>query len=884
MIAPARNGATGDDERWPLVEQFFAAALDTPPEERDARLTADCADDAVRADVRRLLAHHDALTASDSDDTFLQSLDLGRAARLLDSDEDASEPRTIGRYQVIRRLGRGATGVVYLARDPQLGREVAVKLLSSRLSSDSVATRRFEQEARTASALDHPRIVTLYEIGRADDERLFIAMAYHGGTTLRERIAAGPLPIELAVCIATEIAEGLVAAHARGIIHRDIKPENILLTERGACIVDFRIAKFAGETLTRSGAVVGTAAYVSPEQTRGAVVDTRMDLWSLGVVLYEMLTGDRPFRASGGTPHVHAVRYDSPMPVCSARPDVPPAIAEVVARCLDKDPAQRYASADELLLALRAPHAARTGWFVARRSRSRMALAVVLLSVGAIATLAARRERDPQQTAAPPASPIAPPASHAGSIAFVPFTSVGAVGSHAYLTEGMTSEVMLRLASVPQLRVANPVALLIASKDTADIRVIASRLGTSSVLRGTIRHADGRMHISAQLLRAADGRALWAKTYDAPASDALTVAEDIGREVVAALGVATTAPSRGVAHRTPGNPIAYDLYLRGRFAYLQRTPTAFAEASVYFREAIAHDSTLARAYIGLADVLSAAQESRADERFRRAKPLIARALAQDSTLASAHRAAGWHAMWYDRDWPTAERHLRRALALDPSDIWNYHSLAAYFAAVGRPRESLAVTREATAIDPVSSATATHVGLHLYWSRRYDESIAVLERALSKDTTWQRTHALLGRVYLAVGRNDDAIRALRRTGYEYTAFEPEAMLAYGLGVAGQTAEARGMVDRLEERARGSHVRPVDLVAAHLGLGNTARALDWAERMPDDRGSMFFVLTDPLFDPIRSAPRFQRVIQRFGLADAARRMAAENVTRANVAVRR
>jgi hypothetical protein len=224
------------------------------------------------------------------------------------------------------------------------------------------------------------------------------------------------------------------------------------------------------------------------------------------------------------------------------------------------------------------------------------------------------------------------------------------------------------------------------------------------------------------------------------------------------------------------------------------------------------------------------------------------------------------------------------VALAPSDIWPSHSLAAYFAAVGRPAESLAITREATAIDPVSSATATHVGMHLFWSRRYAESIAVLEHALTVDTTWQRTHAVLGRVYLAVGRNDDAVRTLRRTGYEYAAFEPEAILAYGLGVTGHTAEARGMVDRLEERARGSYVPPADLVAAHLGLGDTARALDWAERMPDDRGSMFFVLVEPLFDPIRATPRFQRVIERLGLADAARRMAVEDGKRANGAGRR
>jgi len=880
---PESSDAGAEDARWPQIERYFAAALETPPEARDALLAAECTDDMVRADVRRLLARHEALANSADDaESFLTALDVGRAVRILDND-GAGHPGTIGRYEVIRPLGRGATGVVYLANDPALGRAVAVKLLSPALSADGAATRRFEQEARAASALDHPRVVALHEIGCTSDGRLFISMAYHEGTTLRERIACGPLPIADAVRIAAEIGEGLAAAHAKGIVHRDIKPENVLLTERGAAIVDFGIAKMAGQLLTRTGAALGTAAYMSPEQTRGSDVDGRSDVWSLGVVLHEMLTGVRPFRSEGGEALVYSIRHDVPVPVERSRPDVPAAIAGVVHRCLEKDPLDRYASADALVLALRSSGDADV--VDARRRRLGLRLGVLaVLVAGAAAALVIPRMRDPARgESARAVGPVSLP-SRVRSIAVVPFTSEGAVGQEAYLTQGMTSEVMLRLASVPELRVADPVSVVQASKKTADIRTLAARLGTSSVLRGTIRHAGDRMRVSAQLVRAADGRELWARVYDRPASEAYSVADAIRREVMATLGVNAPEASAGSALHPRTDPVAYDLYLRGRFAYDQRTPTGLAEAGVYFRESIAHDSTFARAYIGLADVLSASQDSRADERFRRAKPLVAEALRRDSTLSEAHRAAGWIAMWYDRDWTAAERHLRRALALDPSDIWAYHSLAAYLSAVGRPRESLAITRQATALDPVSSATATHVGLHLFWSRRYDESIAVLEHALTVDTTWKRTHAVLGRAYLAVGRYDDAIRALRRTGYEYAAFSPEAILAYGLGVAGHTAEARGMVDRLEERARGTYVRPVDLVAAHLGLGDTTRALEWAERMPDDRGSMFFVLTEPLFDPIRATPRFQKVIERLGLAEAARRMSAENATRVSGVLRR
>jgi serine/threonine-protein kinase len=340
---------------WSAVERLFATALETPPEHRDALLDSHDLDETVRVEVRRLLARHDALSsAGDQDGRFLDALDLERATALFDT-ADAADPGTVGHYEIIRRLGRGATGIVYLARDPALDRDVALKLLSASLSADPTATRRFAEEARAASALDHRHIVTVYEFGRAEDGRFFIAMAYHQGETLRDRLVRGALPVEEAIRIAAEIADGLSAAHTRGIVHRDIKPENILLTPRGACIVDFGIAKVLGHTLTRTGAALGTAAYMSPEQTRGAGVDHRSDLWSLGVVLYEMLTGVRPFQAEGGEALVYGIRHDAPEAMTARQPGVAPAVAQVVDRCLEKDPERRYQSADALLSALRAP-------------------------------------------------------------------------------------------------------------------------------------------------------------------------------------------------------------------------------------------------------------------------------------------------------------------------------------------------------------------------------------------------------------------------------------------------------------------------------------------------------------------------------------------------
>ena len=881
VVTEARTTAT-HAARWSIVERCFAAALATEPERRDALIDETCGDADVRADVRRLLARHDTLSAPSSVATgFLDALDLDRAARLIESVAVDDEPRSIGRYDVVRRLGRGATGTVYLAHDPALDRPVAVKLLSAHLSADDVSARRFEQEARAASALDHPRIVTVYDVGRTRDDRLFIAMAYHAGSTLRERITAGPLPVDDAVRIAAEIGDGLGTAHERGIVHRDIKPENVLLTAHGACIVDFGIAKVAGQLLTRTGAALGTAAYMSPEQTRGEDVDARTDLWSLGVVLHEMLAGTRPFRADSGEALVYGVRHDTPATLTDVRADVPAAVARIVDRCLAKNATDRFPSARALCAALRAPHESMPT--TARRRVARATLAaggvVALAGVGA---LAMSRASSSHRALAPREAPTSIAPSEA-TIAVLPFVSLDADRSQAYLADGIHSDVARTLAASPHVRLMDAESVRQASAADTAMRAIGARLGATATLRATVQHTDAGVRVTTRLVRTSDGRELSAAAFPWRADDAAAIAADIRSSVLATLHVTSVAPATP-AVASAIDPVAYDLYLRGRFAVDRRTPEGLASALVYFREAIARDSTFARARVGLANVYLAEQQAVPAERFRRAAPLVARALAQDSTLPEAHRAAGWIALWYDRDYVRAERELRRAIALDPNDMWGYHALAACLAVVGRTEESVAVTREATVLDPISAVSATHLGFHLFTRRRYAESIAVLEHALQADTTWQRAHVVLARSYLAVGRNEEAIALLRRTGYEYAAFEPTAMLAYGLGVGGHRIEARSMVDALEARGRAAYVRPVDMVAAHLGLGDSARALDWAERIPDDRGSMSFLLGDPLFDPIRETARFARVLDRMGLGEAARRMQEKERSGASAGSRR
>jgi Tfp pilus assembly protein PilF len=409
----------------------------------------------------------------------------------------------------------------------------------------------------------------------------------------------------------------------------------------------------------------------------------------------------------------------------------------------------------------------------------------------------------------------------------------------------------------------------------ADVRELGRQLGVTAVLKWSLRRRDSLVTVTAELVRASDGQELWSQVLAGQLQALGSIPEEVRRAVTQALGLGGIDAE---ARPPPSyDAVAYDLYLRGRFAHSKWTPAGLDTAASLFRAAIARDSGFALAYAWLADVYVRTWSGAAADRFLRVKPLVAKALEKDSTLAFAHRTAGYVAGWQDHDWAAAERHLSLALALDSSDIWNYHFYASYLAATGRTEEGVAMARRATAIDPVSSVTAAQVGFYLFLQRQYDEAVAVLEQAMKVDTIWwRRMPVTLGRAYLALGRSDDAILQFQRAGLEISGgFEAPALLAHALGVAGRTEEARALASQYVEKARGSSARPLDLIAVHLGVGDTAQALDWIERLPDDRGSKFFLLSDPIFDPLRESPRFQRVLDHLGLGDAAHQAALRPV---------
>ncbi|MES3035597.1 MAG: protein kinase [Gemmatimonadota bacterium] len=838
------NGAP--DSRWDAVARLFDAALDAPPHAREA-LLASCGDEAVRTEVARLLRRHDDLESASptSSPAGPLTLDARRAVALVGV--DLAPGSMLGRYRVLQCIGRGGMGSVYRAEDASLHRTVAVKVLPPWLGSDAAAIDAFVREARLAARVEHPHVATVHEVGVTADGRHFIAMTYCAGGSLRDRLQRGALPVADVLRIGAQLASGLAAVHACGIVHRDVKPENVLFAADGAVrLADFGIAHVAAPAVTASRDSRGTAAYMSPEQALAGDVDVRTDLWAMGVVLYEAITGQRPFTGDTSAALHRAIRDDRPAPII--RHIVPRELEQLVLRCLEKQPARRPPSASALANALTRLSAP---WW----SRHRLVTSSsAVVALGAFAVIGAVAGGDGPRVVTPT------------RLAVMPFRERGESASGDALAVALTEDVTSSLAADARFSIAPPVGVEEALRRGVGARRATQLMGASTWLQAGIVRAGDSVRVDAVLLRVADSMPVATFRLTRAARDASLLPHAIGRQVAAQLlgdeGQATVV-------RPAVDPVAFELTLRGRRIVRERDLPHFNEAADHFREALARDSSIAAAYVGLAEVYTAGMSTAPGRRMRQARPLIERALALDSTLASAHRALGWILMWHDRDWNGAERHLRRAIALDPSDVWTHHSYAAFLSATGLADSGLAVTRRAAVLDPVSSMTATHVGTNLLWRGRVTEAIAVLEDARARDGTWPRTRSVLGRAYLAAGRYDEALLALEGSTFGYASFAPPALRIYALGTMGRRDDARRALAAMEAHARGGCVAPVNFVAAHLGLGDRARALDWAERIPADSGSLFFPLTDHIFAPLQDEPRWQAVLVKLGLGEAARR---------------
>ena len=760
---------------------------------------------------------------------------------------------------------------VYLARDLKHKRPVALKVLLPAVAA-SLGPERFEREIEFAARLQHPHICTVFDSGDAGGD-LWFTMPYVEGESLRERLRRErQLPVGEALRIAIEAARALEFAHRHAVIHRDIKPENLLLTSDGSTLVaDFGIARALDQAgdLTQTGVVVGTPAYMSPEQAAGdRALDARTDVYSLASVLYEMLAGEPPY--TGPNPQaILARRLSQTAPQLRTTREVTPAVEQTVARALARHPADRFASAGEFAAALQAAESGSAGAAAAPevttpvpRPRRPAALikylgaALVVIAVAA-AVLARLRPRAGEGAAATPAS-----------AAVLPFADLSPGHDQEYFSDGLTEELITALSRIEGLRVTARTSSFQYKGRQVDVREIGRQLGVASVLEGSVRRSGNRVRISAQLVSARDGYQLWADEYDRELADVFAVQDDIARAIIGALRVRLGGGAVAPAGRPTQDLEAHDLYLKGRFAWNQRTAAGMREAVRYLEQAVARDPKFAQAQAALADayvlVIPYAGAPRA-ETWAKAQATAARALALDSTLAEAHTALAYGTMIYDWDWPAAEASFRQAIAADSTYPTAHQWYGDFLWSRGRLDEALLQMQRAHQLDPLSRVIGCEVGQTYYLMHRSEEAERQIQETLALDPNYPKGLYLIGLIRSHQGRYPDAIRELERS-IELGGLQEDIAggLAYAYGASGDRGAAVKYIAELQTRLAKGTVGPFALALAYTGLGETTRAFEYLNRAIDVRDIFlpedFF---DPMLEPLRRDPRFARVEARMGL---------------------
>jgi len=747
----------------------------------------------------------------------------------------------IGRYRVAAKLGAGGMGAVYRAYDEKLQRDVAIKLLHS--EPDESSRERVLHEARTSSALNHPGICTVYEVEDQGNQS-FIVMELIDGHPLSDLIPADGFSVATVQQHGLQIAGALAHAHAKGIIHRDIKPANILVNRQGRIkVLDFGLAKHVGpqiserttESLESSahGPMAGTLAYMAPEQLRGEQATARSDVWSLGVVLYELATGHRPYTGDTSFTLSSSILSGTLRPL-PAR--VAPGMKKVVLRCLSSDPSERYQDGGQVHAALEAIEVAERSTPVSRPSR-----------------------RTSTQT-------------RVRSLAVLPLENLSP-GDDDFFADGMTDALITTLAQIRALRVISRTSVMRFKAARQPLPEIAQALNVDAIVEGTVLRSQGRVRIAAQLIHAATDTHLWAKQYESDLRDVLTLQSDVARAIADEIQVKLSPQERTrLARSRPVDPAAYEAFLKGRHFWYRRSPDALRRGLELLQQAITLDPSYALAHAGLAeahasmgwDLFGLVAPSDA---FPLAKQAAQRALELDPNCAEAHAALGNTAMGFDWDWVTAEREFHHAIDLKPqygpAHIWYSHLLKA----IDRTEESLAESKRALECDPLGLVLNMHMGWHLVYARQYEKAIEQCQKTLELDPTFILAHVFLGQAYEQAGAFADAIAAFEKAA-ELSRRHPTylADLGHGFAIAGKRVDALNVLAELHEVSSKRYVAARGIAEIHIGLGEIDEAFVWLERGFQQRNGWLIHMRDnPRYDPLRTDPRYLDLVRRMNFPE-------------------
>ncbi len=818
-------------------------------------------------------------------------------------------------------------GEVYLAEDARLGRKVALKLLPAKFVRDEERLRRFEQEARAASALNHPNIITIYEIGQTDSAH-FIATELVEGETLRSYMSRVKIDLGEILDIAIQIASALAAAHAEGIVHRDIKPENVMLRPDGYVkVLDFGIAKLAGKfaeqdtsagksvsedemptvsfVKTEPGIVVGSPSYMSPEQARGLSVDGRTDIFSLGVIIYEMIAGCRPFEGPTVSDLIVALLDREPHALSRYRKDIPSKLEAVVFQALAKDRQQRYQTAEELLYVLRrqkqrqefeagmepsippnfnkrgAPatagakrvasetvksgaadisqtESARTTAMVGnvltgiKQSRSRMLIGLAALVVAVAFALA-------YWGLGGKPKPI-------DSLAVLPFLNESGDPNMEYLSDGITESLINKLSQSPNLKVMSRNSVFKYKDRQPDAKTVAGNFGVRAVLTGRITLRGDQLIVNVDLVDADDNSQVWGQQYNRKLSEIVATQEEIAKQIADKLELRLTGEyERRFAKHYTEDSEAYQLYLKGRYQWNKRTVEGLKKGIDFFNQAIEEDPGYALAHAGLADCYSLLGEYGAlpiSDSLPKARAAATRALELDDTLAEAHTSLA-AVNEYEWKWADAEREYRQAIEMNPNYATARHWYAVYLGSMGRVDEGLAQIRMARELDPLSIIISTAMGRIYLNGRRYDEAIEQLRKTLDEEPDFAEAHFQLALAFEGKRMYEDAVREFQK----YIELSGDRTMTAWVGRAyavwGKRSEAERYLQEAIKSASGQTVSSYPIAAIYAAMGDKERALEWLEHVYADRSYYVIHLkTDPVFDSLRSDPRFQDLMRRIG----------------------